>query len=150
MSTPFALNLKGTEPVPQGSKTAFVNKTTGRAIVTDANKTKLKPFREMVAAAAVEKVEEIGWVIPQGPVELSVTFFFARPKSHFHTDGRQRRDAPFWKHTKPDIDKLLRSLLDSLTGVVFRDDSQVASIAADKQYVPEGGQVGLSLLCYAL
>ena len=35
---------------------------------------------------------------------------------------------------KPDIDKLLRALLDAMTGVVYVDDSQVACIWATKEY----------------
>lgn len=50
---------------------------------------------------------------------LSVTlyFFFARPKSA----PKKVRE----KTTRPDLDKLARSVFDGLTGIVYCDDSQV-------------------------
>jgi Holliday junction resolvase RusA-like endonuclease len=38
------------------------------------------------------------------------------------------------KTTKPDVDKLLRALLDSMTGVVFVDDSQVTKCQVEKRF----------------
>lgn len=41
----------------------------------------------------------------------------------------------WWPHTKkPDIDKLLRALLDAMTGIVWADDSQVAFVVVNKVY----------------
>jgi crossover junction endodeoxyribonuclease RusA len=41
----------------------------------------------------------------------------------------------WWPHIKqPDIDKLLRMLLDALTGIVWADDSQVAWVTMNKSY----------------
>jgi Holliday junction resolvase RusA-like endonuclease len=59
-------------------------------------------------------------------VELVADFYVRRPK------GLPKR----WVHAikKPDLDKLLRAIGDGLTGVVWRDDSQVISISATKHY----------------
>jgi len=62
-----------------------------------------------------------------GPVHLQVEFFLPRPSGL-----AKSYDGPHLK--KPDTDKLLRALLDALTGVVWRDDSQVISIVAGKTY----------------
>ena len=35
---------------------------------------------------------------------------------------------------KPDLDKLIRAVLDGLTGVAFEDDSQVILIQSSKTY----------------
>jgi crossover junction endodeoxyribonuclease RusA len=46
--------------------------------------------------------------------------------------------------SRPDIDKLARAVLDALTGVAFRDDSQVAKLDLLKLWVdaiPPGVQV---------
>ena len=43
-------------------------------------------------------------------------------------------------HTKkPDLDKLIRAILDSLTGIVYKDDCQVWNIHASKVYSTEPG-----------
>ena len=36
--------------------------------------------------------------------------------------------------TKPDIDKLVRAILDSLKGILINDDSQVTELQAYKSY----------------
>jgi Holliday junction resolvase RusA-like endonuclease len=38
------------------------------------------------------------------------------------------------KITRPDLDKLCRSICDSLTGTVYKDDGQVQSIELYKQF----------------
>lgn len=72
-----------------------------------------------------------------GPVALDVIFYLPRPKSHYGTGknaNKLKNSAPTYVTTNPDIDKILRSALDSLTGIAFRDDSQVVSITARKTY----------------
>lgn len=72
-----------------------------------------------------------------GPLDLHVAFFFPRPQSHYRT-GKNAHElkpsAPSWHTSKPDADKLLRAIGDSLTGVVARDDSQFAHVEAFKYY----------------
>lgn len=114
-------------PVPQGSKTAFV--VGKRAVVTDANAKALKPWRALVKAAAVEALHGREPLVDE-PLVVSVEFRFVRPKS-------VRRELP---HVKPDVDKLLRAVLDALTDAhVWGDDSQVVKAAAEKVYAPSAG-----------
>ncbi len=41
----------------------------------------------------------------------------------------------------PDLDKLCRACLDSLTGIVWRDDSQVVRLEANKDYGAPGAMI---------
>lgn len=63
------------------------------------------------------------------PVELTIRFYFARPAAHFGS-GRNasllKPSAPRIHAQSPDLAKLIRCLEDALTGVVWRDDKQVA------------------------
>lgn len=113
---------------PQGSKRAF--RTKGGRIALVESSAKVKPYRAVAALCATE-----AWRQPptQGVVALEVAFRFVRPKSHTKADGSLRAGAPL-APGKPDIDKLLRALLDAMTGVVYVDDSQVACIWATKEY----------------
>lgn len=108
-------------PVPQGSKTAFV--VGKRAVLTDANKDKLRPWRAEVTRVAGE-----AWAGREslaGAVSVDVRFVFERPKT-------VKRDTP---HVKPDIDKLLRALFDGVTDAkVWVDDAQVVRVNATKVY----------------
>ena len=39
-----------------------------------------------------------------------------------------------YKMTKPDLDNVLKSILDGLNGIAFKDDNQVVEISANKKY----------------
>ena len=70
-------------------------------------------------------------------VEIELRFFFARPKAHMGTGknaGIVLASAPRRMIVMPDVDKLCRCAIDSLTGIVFKDDSQIARLVAVKSY----------------
>jgi Holliday junction resolvase RusA-like endonuclease len=128
-------------PVPKGSAKAFVIKGTNRAIVTQTNREKQKPWASMIGVTAQEHVNEM----LTGPLKLSLQFVLARPKSHYRTGKNAallRDDAPYWHTNKPDLDKLIRCVKDALTGVVWQDDSQVAQISrTSKRYGDHPGVI---------
>jgi Holliday junction resolvase RusA-like endonuclease len=69
-----------------------------------------------------------------GAVDVRVVFFMPRPRS-----------VKRLRHTvKPDPDKLLRSTLDALTGVVYGDDAQAVTGSWDKRYA-DGVKPGASI-----
>jgi Holliday junction resolvase RusA-like endonuclease len=115
-------------PQQKGSKRAFVVK--GRAVMADAN-VKAKPWASQVTAAAREAYQ--GDLL-RDAVEVDLGFFFARPKSHFGVRQTVLPSAPRHMITAPDCDKLCRCALDALTGVVFKDDSQITLLTARKGY----------------
>ncbi len=82
-------------------------------------------WRNAVAVAAREAYDG---PLLTGPIHLAVNFEFPRPKGHFGTGrnaGKQKASAPGQHIQKPDLGKLVRAVEDALTGVVWRDDSQV-------------------------
>ena len=111
---------------PQGSTKAFVPKGWSRAIVTGANP-KNKGWRQCVAEQA-QTVAAAGQFL--GPVALSIRFSLPRPQS------LPKRIVAHL--TAPDLDKLVRSVGDALTGVLYRDDAQVIEIRARKVYAGVG------------
>jgi len=125
-------------PVPQGSKRVF-----GGNVVEVAD-ARLRSWRQDVAAQASAAMH--GHSPFSEPVEIRLTFHFSRPKGHFGTGRNQDRlkpSAPIAPGVKPDLDKLVRSVLDALTGVVFRDDAQVVWLTARKCYALMPGLGGL-------
>lgn len=121
------------EPQPAGSKRAFVNPKTGRAVITDDNR-KAKPWQAEVRAAAGQVY---GGELLRGPITLTLVFYRQRPKSHYRT-GRNahlvRDSAPSAPITRPDTTKLIRGVEDALTGVIWADDAQVTDQRAIKRY----------------
>jgi len=119
-------------PVPQGTARAFV--AGGRArLATDANRpnSAIGAWRVAIAAEARAAIGDRPCL--EGPVSVSVDFVMPRPKGHYGRSGI-KLTAPRWHAGRPDADKLLRAFLDAITGVVIRDDSQVASVIARKPY----------------
>lgn len=65
-----------------------------------------------------------GWRCWEGPVRLSISAHYLIPKKPKCQD----------KITRPDLDNVLKAVLDALNGVAYRDDAQVIHIEADKAY----------------
>ncbi|MGL3805867.1 RusA family crossover junction endodeoxyribonuclease [Paeniglutamicibacter sp. R2-26] len=144
------IHIHGT-PAPQGSKKAFAIKKggayTGRTTMVESS-SKVKPWRAEVVKAATDG-EKI-----QGPVSVAVTFYLARPKSHYGTGrnaGTLKPAAPGLPGVKPDVDKLVRSTLDGLTTAgVYEDDARVTDLVVAKRYADgrgPGALVRVSAAC---
>lgn len=128
-------------PQPQGSKRAFV--VAGRAVVTEQGGERFKSWRTAITDAAVAAYSASPY---RGPVCVRAEFRFARPKSHLTSKGALTKSAPRIHVSKPDLDKLVRTVLDALTGVVIHDDSQVCWISAQKDYADPGVQVVVTMI----
>lgn len=63
-----------------------------------------------------------------GPVALNAVFTMPRPR-------RPRWDVPA---VKPDIDKLLRCLLDGLSRIAYTDDARVVRLVVEERYGEPG------------
>jgi len=101
------------------------------------------PVQDYKSAIRFEAAKVFPGTPTVGPVKLLLTFVFSRPKAHYRT-GRyadeMRSDAPEWHTHKPDIENCAKAVLDALTGIVYRDDSQVCSLHITKRYHSAGDQ----------
>ena len=68
-----------------------------------------------------------------GAIEMEVVVINEPPASTSKA-RKERLTKGEYKLTKPDLDNVLKSILDGLNGVAFKDDSQVVSIKAEKRY----------------
>jgi crossover junction endodeoxyribonuclease RusA len=121
-------------PKPQGSKRAFLHKTTKKPIMVESGGKPLTDWRGDVKRAAMEAMGDRP--LFEGPVGISLGFELNRPKSHPKT-------RPTWPIARPDIDKLGRSVLDALTAVCFKDDSQVVYLEMAKGWADVGRGSGV-------
>ena len=110
----------------------------GRMIESSA---KVRPWREAVRSEALAT----GLAISAEPIYLHLLFRFRRPKGHHDSKEQIKASAPTTHITRPDLDKLCRSTLDGLTGVLFKDDSQVAFLVASKEYAMPGELEGCQI-----
>ncbi len=132
-------------PAPQGSKVR-----TKWGVREDNPAT--RPWRTAVAWEATAAMRALTETVGEPllpPYLLEVIFFFPRPKSHYGTGkkaGVLKDTAPVFHAGKPDVDKLVRAIGDSLTGIVVRDDSQIARVYAEKRYGEPCARITLSSL----
>ena len=99
-----------------------------------AGKLHVNTFHDTKSGTAWERVTKLaalesweGNPAYDDAVRVELTFTLKRPK----TVSVKKRPQPI---VKPDIDKLSRSVLDAITGVIFSDDAQVTVLVATKRY----------------
>ena len=115
------------QPVTQGSMRAFVVK--GRPIITSANKN-LKDWRTLVALQA--QTEATAECPLDGPFSMTLEFYMPRPKSL-----KKSIMYPIGARSG-DIDKCARAVLDALTSIFYKDDSQVVKLDVQKYWAMTG------------
>ena len=124
------------EPIPKGSTRSFAiargtgdkRRYTGQTVNMASNSDKLRPWESRVRDAASEAMKAANINPTIGPVAVTASFHFRRPASHYRSGKNAhllKPHAPVFHTNKPDLDKLMRAVLDALTGVVYLDDSQV-------------------------
>ena len=88
-----------------------------------------KAIRNMaIAQMRNQKAERI-----EGAVNMNIIYAFRRPKSLSKKERNEidgGKTVP--KTTKPDIDNLVKAILDALNGIVWKDDAQVTQINIQK------------------
>jgi crossover junction endodeoxyribonuclease RusA len=113
------------KPEPKGSMRV------GRHGGIFSSNPRLKGWQQQIAVAFAAERNGAGVLL--GPIYLELVFRFVRPASHYTAKGALRKGAAAYPG-RPDLDKLARGVLDGLTGVLFRDDSQVVELDAAKEY----------------
>lgn len=113
------------EPRPGGSKKVVTNRRTGQAVLIEDSDRAAKAWRRELASQGRIAMRHRTPLVE--PLALGAIFLLPRPRT-------VTRRLPVVK--KADLDKLLRPL-DSFTGLVWKDDSQVVATAAWKQYADE-------------
>lgn len=109
-------------PIPQGSMkviNGYIIHTQGSALAA---------WRSAIALGA----RHAGALPRDGAISIDMTFFMPKPKT-------VTRSHPT---VAPDLDKLIRAVLDGLTAIAYRDDGQVISITARKDY---GERIGVDI-----
>lgn len=79
-----------------------------------------------------------------GPISLTIVFILPRPKIKIW----KKQPMPRERHNKrPDLDNLVKSVVDALSGLLWRDDAQIYHVDASK-FVASGEEqphVGISV-----
>lgn len=128
-------------PIPQGSMVAYWHKALRRATLKPDNERDLKAWR-----AVVRTMARLKWIGKPATcaVRVEAEFRFPRVKQTAAGPRRMQTPRPTTRQV-PDGDKLLRAVLDALTGAIYVDDAQVIEASTRKTFVEREGDAGLFL-----
>lgn len=91
--------------------------------------------------AMLWKCERYG--VSDKPIAVEITAFYLVPKSWSKKKQAAVYAGEIKPTVKPDIDNIVKIVLDGLNGVAFTDDKQVIEIQAQKCYVFDDEQEGV-------
>jgi Holliday junction resolvase RusA-like endonuclease len=128
------------DPRPQGSTKSYYIKKLERVVTTHGTK-ETKKWQLRIAMMAQQENEKRSQSFYSGDnslgYDLHLVFFMPRPKS---LPKKKRLNTK-----RPDLDKLIRTVLDGLTNYIIPDDSQVVSVSARKLYAIENQPPGVRI-----
>lgn len=75
----------------------------------------------------------------EGSLKVDLTFGRAVQKSISGKERLRRLTGVHRPTVKPDLDNYIKSTLDALNGVIWKDDAQIVSLKADKIYAEHPG-----------
>lgn len=88
---------------------------------------------EYERAIATSYIEHGGRMY-DGAVYLKVTAYYGIPKSWPKAKKTEVISKALMPQTKPDIDNIVKVVMDGLNGVAYADDKQVVRVVAEKRY----------------
>jgi len=140
MTEPLVFFLAG-EPKPkQGDRSYIAKSKMGKRYIqhyTDKSVTSAQNAYRFQLQAQLPS----GFTPIESAVSLEVEFRFTPLKS------KNKLGRRFYKPTRPDIDNLLKLLLDVLKGVLIHDDNLIVEIRAKKVYSASEDGAGIWVYC---
>ena len=139
----FSFTVFGVDPAPQGSKKYVGTRRTAAGnnipLIVESSP-KLPAWRKAVSEAVKQAMIDSGDLSKfEGAVKVEAVFYLTRKPS-------VKRE---WPTVPPDVDKLTRSLLDSIGfGGVWGDDSQVVRLEVSKKYAVGESGVAVTISNY--
>ena len=90
------------------------------------------------AAIADEAARAMSGAEPfETPMQMQVSCYYPIPKSWPKKIKQEAIDEERFPNVKPDLDNVVKAILDALNGVVYRDDAQVVNLVATKRYATD-------------
>ena len=112
------------EPIPQPRVKARRIGARGIQIYTPQNAS-IRAYKAAIAQSAMEAAPQIKEPA-EGPLEVFLEFFMERPST--------RMGEGEFHAIRPDIDNLVKAVLDSLNGLFWKDDGQIVDLIVRKRW----------------
>ena len=98
---------------------------------TDA---KTRSYENLVKLLALQAMENAGATVTDKPVKAIINAYFEIPKSYTKKKVQAIINGEI-KPAKPDVDNIIKSLLDGCNKIIFKDDVQIYTLTATKSYI---------------
>ena len=94
--------------------------------------TKTKDYETLVEQYFLLKYPK--FKVFEGRVKVSILAYFAIPKATKKSDINEMLDNNISPTKKPDIDNIVKVVLDSMNKFAFKDDNQITKLEVEKKY----------------
>lgn len=111
------------------------------SFVTAYTPKKTADYEAIVKAKAQEAMTAAGFAPMEGPAEVELFLFVTPPASWSQKKQRAALAGEIRPTSKPDIDNVLKGILDAMNEIVWKDDNQVVSLRVVKSYAAHPGAV---------
>lgn len=91
---------------------------------------KTKAFEEKLKMYFIKKYRRPE--VSENPFKIKILAEFKPPKGTSKKMLQKLCDKPYTK--KPDLDNIIKAILDSLNGLAYKDDNQITQIISEKKY----------------
>ena len=145
----FEVTIFGS-PKPAGSKRGFAFKKGGKQkiAIVDANPHS-RNWKLQIAQVCGQQMEGREVFDRKVALEARFVFYVQRPQGHSGKRGL-RPSAPPFPVTHPDLLKLARAIEDSMSKVVYEDDSQIVDEILRKRYCQAGPPERVEIMVTAM
>lgn len=103
-----------------------------RAFAYDPEKS--KNYKSFVKLLAMQAMEEQGWKYNELPLAIEIMVYKAIPKRKTKKIREAIMAGKEYPTVKPDVDNVAKTIMDALSGVVYKDDKQVVDLSIKKRY----------------
>lgn len=73
----------------------------------------------------------------EGRIKVSIIAYFSIPKTTKKADIKEMLENNISPTKKPDIDNIVKAILDSMNKFAFKDDNQITKLEVEKKYAIE-------------
>lgn len=99
----------------------------GHARVYEAKKS--HPIHLFKASVQLAAKQAYNGPLLDVPIRLSALFVMPRPKTMTY---KKKPNPRYWHASRPDVDNLLKGMVDALSGIIFADDNVVSEVRIRK------------------
>ena len=153
----FSCTIYGV-PRPQYRGFATMKSTNRKVHLMSPSKANQDAFRKAFRQALEHTQQDVFDKDPDKVIMIDIKFFFPRPKHHYWFNQTTKKwvlnpTAPVFVTKIPDLDNLVKLVLDSLQDVCYKADNNIASITTQKLwsnssvgFLPENKNNGRTVL----